>query len=91
VLASLWKVSDQSTARLMERFYDRLAAGLPKSRALQAAQVELLRGPVARLRPAPHGLARLVGWPFRGAQEPADIDASHPHHWAAFQLSGDAR
>jgi CHAT domain-containing protein len=45
VLASLWKVSDASTAALMERLYRHLAAGRPAVQALQAAQVELIRGP----------------------------------------------
>lgn len=43
VLASLWVVSDRSTAELMRRFYTRLRAGQPKDVALQQAQRELLR------------------------------------------------
>lgn len=42
VLASLWRVSDLSTADLMKRFYGHLRAGKPKDEALQAAQVELI-------------------------------------------------
>lgn len=42
VLASLWNVSDDSTAELMERFYAQLARGIPKDEALRRAQVELL-------------------------------------------------
>jgi len=41
VLASLWEVSDRSTARLMERFYAGLRSGLTKDEALRAAQAEL--------------------------------------------------
>jgi tetratricopeptide (TPR) repeat protein len=44
VVASLWAISDRSTAVLMRRFYERLQAGAPKDEALQAAQVALLRG-----------------------------------------------
>ena len=44
ILASLWGVSDRSTAALMARFYAGLRAGLPKDRALQEAQRQLLRG-----------------------------------------------
>ncbi|HEX3552564.1 MAG TPA: CHAT domain-containing protein [Thermoanaerobaculia bacterium] len=44
VLASLWNVSDRSTAALMVRFYARLRAGLPKDLALAEAQRELLHG-----------------------------------------------
>jgi CHAT domain-containing protein/tetratricopeptide (TPR) repeat protein len=42
VLASLWSVSDESTARLMACFYRGWREGLPKDEALQRAQVELL-------------------------------------------------
>jgi CHAT domain-containing protein/Tfp pilus assembly protein PilF len=38
VLASLWEVSDRSTALLMERFYGGLKRGLAKDEALRAAQ-----------------------------------------------------
>jgi CHAT domain-containing protein len=63
VLASLWSVSDESTADLMKRFYTYLKAGKTKDEALRSAQVDLIRG----------------------------TTASHPFHWAAFQLVGDWR
>jgi len=46
VLASLWPVSDQSTATLMRAFYERRSAGagLPRAQALQQAQLGLLQG-----------------------------------------------
>jgi CHAT domain-containing protein len=43
VLASLWSVGDESTARLMERFYRYLGSGETKDRALRAAQLDLIR------------------------------------------------
>ncbi|HET9316127.1 MAG TPA: CHAT domain-containing protein, partial [Vicinamibacteria bacterium] len=43
VLASLWAISDRSTARFMESFYQRLRQGAPRDRALQDAQVASLR------------------------------------------------
>jgi CHAT domain-containing protein len=43
VLASLWSVSDVSTADLMKRFYGYLREGRSKDEALQATQVELIR------------------------------------------------
>lgn len=64
VLASLWSVSDRSTADLMAAFYERLARGVSKDEALRQAQLHLLRSRSA---------------------------ASHPFHWAGFQLSGDWR
>ncbi len=42
VLASLWNVSDRSTARLMQAFYGALAAGQNKDDALRHAQLELI-------------------------------------------------
>ena len=44
VLASLWSVSDLSTARFMQRFYGYLRNGKPKDEALRAAQIDQVRG-----------------------------------------------
>jgi CHAT domain-containing protein/Tfp pilus assembly protein PilF len=41
--ASLWRVDDVSTARLMGVFYRGYASGVPKAEALRRAQVALLR------------------------------------------------
>jgi CHAT domain-containing protein len=43
VLASLWSVSDISTARFMKRFYGYLRGGKSKDEALRAAQIEQIR------------------------------------------------
>ncbi len=43
VLASLWAISDRSTAPFMESFYERVRQGGPRDRALQDAQVASLR------------------------------------------------
>jgi CHAT domain-containing protein/tetratricopeptide (TPR) repeat protein len=43
VLASLWKVEDESTAELMTRFYRHLNTGKAKDDALRAAQLEMIR------------------------------------------------
>ena len=45
VLASLWEVSDASTAELMGRFYDHLRRGRSRIEALRAAQIDVLRKP----------------------------------------------
>lgn len=45
VLASLWEVSDASTADLMRRFYGHWGRGGPKAEALRRAQLELLKHP----------------------------------------------
>jgi CHAT domain-containing protein/tetratricopeptide (TPR) repeat protein len=73
VLASLWSVSDESTAELMKRFYGYLKAGRTKDEALRASQIDLIRGGASA---GPN------------AKDPAP-SASHPFHWAAFQLIGD--
>jgi CHAT domain-containing protein/Tfp pilus assembly protein PilF len=74
VLASLWNVSDASTAELMDRFYRHLEAGSSKDQALRQAQLELIHGPIALSDKHGHAAAS---------------DASHPYHWAAFVLVGD--
>jgi CHAT domain-containing protein len=43
VLASLWKVEDESTAELMQRFYGHLKAGKTKDEALRMAQIDRIR------------------------------------------------
>jgi CHAT domain-containing protein len=42
-LASLWKVSDKSTALFMSRFYQELKAGKTKAEALRQAQLDFLK------------------------------------------------
>ena len=44
-LASLWLVESEATSQLMQGFYENLTQGLPKAKALQRAQVDLLRSP----------------------------------------------
>jgi len=72
VVASLWRVDDESAAELMSRFHARLAAGLPRDEALRQAQLELLRGPVEVERDG-----------RRVALRTAD-----PRQWAPFVLIG---
>jgi CHAT domain-containing protein len=44
VLATTWRVGDERTIPLIDRFYAGLARGLPVSEALRAAKLEALRG-----------------------------------------------
>jgi CHAT domain-containing protein len=44
VLASLWSVSDISTARFMKRFYRYLRSGKSKDEALRLAQIDQIQG-----------------------------------------------
>jgi CHAT domain-containing protein/Tfp pilus assembly protein PilF len=73
VLASLWSVTDVSTAELMKRFYNNLKAGESKDVALQKAQLDFIRGPIT------------IGTD----EDAVERDLSHPFYWAAFQLIGD--
>ncbi|MBZ0103783.1 MAG: CHAT domain-containing protein [Thermoanaerobaculia bacterium] len=74
VVASLWRVDDESAAELMARFYARLNEGLPRDEALRQAQLELLRGPVRGERDG----------------RPVELRFSAPRHWAPFVLIGPA-
>lgn len=44
VVAALWEVSDASTVRLMDKFYDELDKGASPDAALRTAKLSLLRG-----------------------------------------------
>jgi CHAT domain-containing protein len=72
IVASLWRISDESTAELMRRFYGYLDRGVDRDEALRRAQLELLRGPIEVERDG----------------ERVRIDASSPRHWAPFVLLG---
>ena len=82
VIASLWSVSDQSTAALMRRFYEiwTTHAGMSKVEALKQAQMALLREEVK-----PEGVEAAVG-----ASSPPESFA-HPYYWAPFILIGNWR
>lgn len=46
VVATLWEVSDETTAQLMTVFYRHLSDGLTKDEALRRAQTELIHAPI---------------------------------------------
>jgi CHAT domain-containing protein len=83
-IATLWKVNDETTRRIMEEFYRRYLATDAQQRmsaleSLRAAQLWALNNP------------DLVP---RGADAPDDAPATGrlpPKFWAAFTLSGDWR
>ncbi len=88
VMATLWQIADQSTARLMSDFYSGLlGGGLDKARALQRAQIAMLRG-------VPAGQVTLRG--NRGVTAATDdsvptaeVTTAHPYYWSAFILMGN--
>lgn len=95
VVSSLWAVNDQSTALLMEHFYQQVAAGLAPREALAAAQHWLRHLPAeavsAALLAAPRGqsdgftaaLEELLG-----AAAAAPAPYASPYYWAAFICYG---
>lgn len=88
-LASLWKVSDGGTQRLMNAFYAALIqTGITKTEALQRAQIALLTGDysVVGLERGPASLQVLNE---EGEPRPVASDLSHPYYWAPFILIGN--
>jgi CHAT domain-containing protein/tetratricopeptide (TPR) repeat protein len=77
VVATLWDVADEPSSQLVPRFYEGLAQGASKSRALRAAQLALM----GRLR---SGRVRLRSAAGEGRALPED-----PALWAAFVVVGE--
>jgi CHAT domain-containing protein len=84
VLASLWNVSDASTALLMQKFYTYLAQGKTKAEALQQVQIEFLNSTLTT-KDLPRAGARL----YIPGQLPPD-SLAHPYFWAPFILIGNS-
>ena len=79
IVASLWKVSDDSTALLMGEFYKNLKT-TPKAEALRQAQLTLMRAEIP--------LSGVRGIQVTPTQAGQTLRASHPYFWAPFILIG---
>jgi CHAT domain-containing protein/TPR repeat protein len=97
-LASLWQVSDPSTALMMQRFYElRTMGGLSKAAAMGAVQREFIRGDLGSRknldgRSIVYDSASNVGHRIVGISEDGiDMGFSHPFYWAPFILTGNWR
>jgi len=86
VVASLWKVSDDSTIKLMRTFYQNLSS-MAKVEALRKAQMDLMKSTVY------FTVTRAGGSMIQPSQKDSEqaIECSHPFFWAPFILLGDWR
>lgn len=84
-LGSLWYVSDVGTLAIMNEFYQQLPLGKTKAKALQQAQLGMLRGQVH----IEDGKLMLSNVPIQLPKEFADmthVDFSHPFYWSGFTM-----
>jgi CHAT domain-containing protein/Tfp pilus assembly protein PilF len=87
VMASLWQVNDNSTALLMQQFYQTLATGTRKAAALQQVQIRMIqRNLTAKEAQA---LPRAGARRHIEGQPPVD-SFEHPYFWAPFILIGNS-
>ncbi len=95
VVCSLWKVPDESTAALMNLFYQNLwDKNLSPMEALRQAQLHLYRNPgdIPGLAKGFRGKFEVVpGMGGEVAIKPGKDGKAHPLLWAAFTLSGPGR
>jgi CHAT domain-containing protein/tetratricopeptide (TPR) repeat protein len=101
VMASLWPVVDESTARLMSEFYrlKKEDPSLSKAEALRQAQIELLTGQIKADGNAGNGKGKRsdpITLDDEGATMPKFTPDpakpfAHPHYWASFVLIGNWR
>ncbi len=86
VVASLWKVSDDSTVELMRAFFRNLKS-MSKSEALRKAQLDLMKSSIRfHVERGSGGITQSINY-----QPEMSIECSHPFFWAPFILLGDWR
>lgn len=94
VIASLWKVDDASTARLMSSFYTNLKTKT-KVESLRQAQLEMIQGetnPRLLAQRGVGGIGKLSDAHAALSLHQHDvISTSHPYFWAPFILVGDGK
>ncbi len=88
VMASLWKVNDASTSRLMQQFYKNWATGkMSKVEALQQAQLAMIQGKGSGVKGDDRPSVGDHRGNFKIETPPAITRSlSHPFYWAPFIL-----
>ena len=94
VLATLWKVNDEGTALVMQRFYKLLESepGMTKAEALRQAQVELIKRRTSASSGQDGGTATAQNRAATPEIPPAPRRSermAHPYYWAPFVLMGN--
>jgi CHAT domain-containing protein/Tfp pilus assembly protein PilF len=95
VMASLWSVSDESTALLMQRFYKNWVSGMTKAEALRQAQIAMLNGDIRHGGGAATSDNRGMSTHAPSQQGSFVYDKTrpfaHPYYWAPFLIYGNWR
>ncbi|MFN8748004.1 MAG: CHAT domain-containing protein, partial [Pseudanabaena sp.] len=87
-IASLWKVSDAGTEKLMDAFYTAVKTGkVSNVEALRQAQVAMITDNYEDLGET-RSLVSIEVRP-RSTSSTAPAKISHPYYWAAFILIGN--
>ena len=95
VIATLWPVHDNATARLMAAFYRNCTSGMSKVMALREAQLGLLSGDInshsgaGRSSSAETDTSTTSG--SGDSASPPPVSFHHPYFWAPFILMGNPR
>lgn len=99
VMASLWEVSDSSTAELMARFYrNYVQGGMNKAQAIRNAQLALLKGGYRidneterQLTQTPKSAesGRIDKSKLRAFKPSRNAPYAHPYYWSPFILIGN--
>ncbi len=77
ILTSLWEIDEQSSAKIVQLFYDNLSKQMPKDEALRKAKLNYIANAKGRTA-APQYWAGLV---LIGDTSPIDLDASLAWWW----------
>lgn len=80
ILTSLWKIDEQSSAKIIEYFYNNLKKGMPKDKALQKAKLSYIESATERTI-TPQYWAGLV---LIGNTSPIDLNTSSYTIWYVF-------